>query len=68
MTTRILADFGDSGGDFGGEPCGVVGGVAFTHPAGDQYRARRYATGVQAVGRQLVKGDVHIGARHVDHR
>ena len=34
-----LKDLGNSGGDLGGKPCGVVRGVAFTHPAGDQHRA-----------------------------
>jgi hypothetical protein len=48
-----LADIGNGGGDFGGEPCAVVRGVAFTHPARDQHRVRLNAVGVQAVGRQI---------------
>jgi len=59
------ADPGNSGGNLDGKLCGVLLGVAFTHPAADQHRARRRSVGVETVRRQFVKGDIDVRARHM---
>jgi hypothetical protein len=58
-------DPGDCSGDFGGKTGGFCFRMSGPYPAADKHRARRDAVGVNTVGRQLVKSDVHIGAGHV---
>jgi len=58
-------DPGDCNGDFGGKTRGFCFRMSDPYPAADKDRVRRNAVGVNTVGRQLVKSDVHIGAGHV---